>query len=145
MSHHMSTAEREQFLADVHVGVIGLTRSDGSSLAVPIWYGYQPGGEVSLITDPDSIKGQAIEESRWFSLCAQDETPPYKYVTVEGRLAGDGPCDDESRRAMAHRYLGPEFGDAYVESTAADTAGDRIYRMRPERWYTVDYAKDLAE
>jgi nitroimidazol reductase NimA-like FMN-containing flavoprotein (pyridoxamine 5'-phosphate oxidase superfamily) len=140
----MSEQERESFLADVHVGVIGLTRADGSSLAVPIWYAYEPGGEVSILTDPDSIKGRALEETRWFSLCAQDETPPYKYVTVEGPVSEVEVSDESSRRAMAHRYLGPEFGDAYLESTAAEQADNRIYRMRPQRWYTVDYAKDLG-
>jgi PPOX class probable F420-dependent enzyme len=144
MSHKMSKAEREEFLAGVHVGVIGLTRADGSSLAVPIWYGYEQGGDVTVITDPTSTKGRALEETSWFSLCAQDETPPYKYVTVEGPVQGVDACDDASRRAMAHRYLGREFGDAYVESTAADQVGDRIYRMHPQRWYTVDYAKDLG-
>ena len=144
MSHHMTVAEREAFLADVHVGVLAVTGDDGRSLAVPIWYGYEPGGLVSVITHPESIKGRAFTASGRMSLCAQTETPPYKYVSVEGPLAEDEPCGDDERRAMAHRYLGPEFGDAYVEATAADQAGDRVYRMHPERWYTVDYAKDFG-
>jgi len=39
-----------------------------------------------------------------------------------------------------------EFGDQYIESTggAAQRADNVIVRMRPERWLTVDYAKELS-
>ena len=143
MSHAMTRAEREEFLAGVHVGVIGVTYAE-RSLAVPVWYGYEPGGDVVVLTDPDSVKGRALEETRWYSLCAQDETPPYKYVTVEGPVTAIESIDDETRRAMAHRYLGPELGDLYVESTA-DGPESRAFRMTPVRWFTVDYAKDFGD
>ena len=42
----MTLDEREQFLADVHVGVVAVERPGRAPLAVPIWYGYEPGGEV---------------------------------------------------------------------------------------------------
>jgi hypothetical protein len=49
------------------------------------------------------------------------------------------PADREAhRRPIAHRYLGPELGDLYIERT--DVASTR-YAMRPERWWSVDYAK----
>jgi nitroimidazol reductase NimA-like FMN-containing flavoprotein (pyridoxamine 5'-phosphate oxidase superfamily) len=41
----MSAAEREEFLAGVHVGVLSAAiGTAGRTLAVPVWYGYQPGG-----------------------------------------------------------------------------------------------------
>ena len=47
----MSRAEREEFLAGVHVGVLSVAREDrGAPLAVPVWYSYQPGGRVSVST-----------------------------------------------------------------------------------------------
>jgi hypothetical protein len=42
---------------------------------------------------------------------------------------------------MAYRYLGQEFGDAYLSATEADVAGSVVIRMRPERWLSVDYGK----
>lgn len=142
MSHAMTRAEREAFLTDVHVGVIGVTYAE-RSLAVPIWYSYEPGGDVVVLTDPDSTKGRALEETRWYSLCAQDENPPYKYVTVEGAVTAIEPSTEDMARAMAYRYLGPEFGDLYLESTAGGPE-NRAYRMTPARWFTVDYGKDFA-
>jgi hypothetical protein len=41
---------------------------------------------------------------------------------------------------MAWRYLGEEFGNAYVESNAGGETS-WLYRMQPERWLTVDYGK----
>lgn len=143
MSHAMTESERQEFLAGLHVGVIGVTVGD-RPLAVPIWYDYEPGGDVWVITGPDSIKGRALEANRWYSLCAQTEDPPYRYVTVEGPVTAieDGSID--VTRSMAHRYLGAEMGDMYVEATAGEERSSRVYRMTPERWYTVDYSKDFA-
>ncbi|HAS08990.1 MAG TPA: pyridoxamine 5'-phosphate oxidase, partial [Acidimicrobiaceae bacterium] len=46
----MTVEEREQFLADVHVGVLAVERPDGPPLAVPVWYDYRPGGELWVLT-----------------------------------------------------------------------------------------------
>ena len=53
-----------------------------------------------------------------FSLCAQTETPPYKYVSVEGPIVSTEAADIErDLRSLARRYLGKEMGDRYVEET----------------------------
>ncbi len=82
----MTREEREQFLGGVHVGVLSVASVDGGGpLAVPVWYSYQPGGTVNVITGGSTRKAAAIRAAGRLSLCAQDERPPYKYVTVEGR------------------------------------------------------------
>ena len=50
-----------------------------------VWYSYEPGGEVRIITGRTSRKGKLLECAGRFSLCVQTETLPYKYVSVEGR------------------------------------------------------------
>ncbi len=143
MSLAMTRTEREAFLADVHVGIISVPEADRGTLAVPIWYDYEPGGEVWVITGRGSRKGKLIASGTRLSLCAQTEQAPYKYVSVEGPVVGIEPTDPEKHmRPMARRYLGVEGGDRYVEATAADGDGSSIVvRMRPERWLTVDYGK----
>jgi nitroimidazol reductase NimA-like FMN-containing flavoprotein (pyridoxamine 5'-phosphate oxidase superfamily) len=148
MSLAMTKQEREAFLADVHVGVISIEEAGRGPLTVPIWYDYQPGGELWFITDRGSRKGKALDAAGRFSLCAQTETVPYKYVTVEGPIVAVEPTDQERvGRPMAHRYLGPELGDQYLEATRADEASREsvCYRMRPAHWLTVDYAKMSAQ
>src|SRR3990170_3533590 len=60
MSLAMSEHERQAFLAGVHVGVISIEREDGPPLTVPIWYGYEPGGNVWVTTGTDSLKSKLL-------------------------------------------------------------------------------------
>jgi PPOX class probable F420-dependent enzyme len=140
----MSKSEREAFLAGVHVGVLGVAVDGGSPLTVPVWYGYESGGTVNVITGRTSLKAKAINAAGRFSLCAQTETAPYQYVSVEGSVAAvDDHADEAERRAMAHRYLGPDVGDMYMAATEAEADGSVVIRMTPERWRTVDYTKQF--
>ena len=109
MSLSMTKAEREAFLADLHVAVVGISKAGGALLA----------------------------------LCAQVETPPFKYVTVEGVVTALDPVDVERDLVpISKRYLGPEQGAAYAKQLAAEITDSVLARVRPERWRTVDYAKE---
>ena len=46
MSLAMTKQERETFLADLHVGIISIPEDGRGPLTVPIWYSYEPGGEL---------------------------------------------------------------------------------------------------
>jgi nitroimidazol reductase NimA-like FMN-containing flavoprotein (pyridoxamine 5'-phosphate oxidase superfamily) len=141
MALTMTKEEREAFLADVHVAVISVAEAGYGPLGVPIWYSYEPGGEVRIITGRTSRKGKLLERAGRFSLCVQTETLPYKYVSVEGPIVAVEAADlERDRRPLARRYLGADLGDRYIESTR-DVVGNVLIRMRPERWLTVDYAK----
>ena len=139
MPVNMSRAEREEFLAGVHVGVLSVASGDGGGpLAVPVWYTYQPGGTVNVSTGRGTRKARAIGAAGRFTLCAQDERPPYKYVTVEGRAVMEDATEAE-RLELARRYLGTEGGDAYI---AANPGGSQVMiRMTPEHWLCVDYGQ----
>jgi nitroimidazol reductase NimA-like FMN-containing flavoprotein (pyridoxamine 5'-phosphate oxidase superfamily) len=148
MSFTMSVAERDQFLAGLHVGVLSVAvqgdGGDGSGgrapLTVPVWYDYQVGGQVSVITGRSSRKGRAIRAAGRMSLCAQDEKPPYRYVSVEGPVVIED-LDPAERLAMARRYLGAEGGDQYVASNPDPAGENMMIRMRPEHWLSVDYGQ----
>lgn len=133
----MTEDERQTFLADLHVGVLAVERSDGPPLAVPVWYRYSPGGDVELSTETASVKGRLLRTAGRASLCAQEEDYPYAYVSVEGPVTFSEP-DHDTRVDIASRYLGTEMGKAYVEGTSGD---DVLIRLTPERWFSVDYAK----
>src|SRR3970282_490793 len=82
MSLVMTKQEREAFLADVHVGIISIAEERRGPLAVPIWYAYDSGGDLRIMTGRESRKGRLLARAGRFSLCVQTETPPYKYVSV---------------------------------------------------------------
>jgi len=138
MSLSMSRAEREEFLAGLHVGVLAVASAGGGGpLAVPVWYTYRPGGTVNLSTGRNTRKAVAIAAAGRFSLCVQDERPPYKYVTVEGPAVMEDATDAE-RLELARKYLGTEGGDAYL---AANPGGAQVMiRMTPEHWLSRAYS-----
>ena len=138
----MTKQERETFLADLHVGVISIPEEGQGPLTVPIWYLYEPGGELRVVTGSTSRKAQLLQHAGRFSLCVQTETPPYKYVSVEGPVIAIEPADlERDRRPLAHRYYGAQRGNRYIEETREEYVGNVLVRMLPERWLTVDYAK----
>src|SRR5260370_32952532 len=110
MSFAMSVTEREQFLAGLHVGVLSVAAgSDRGPIAAPVWYDYQVGGRVSVITGRGSRKGRAISAAGPLRLCVQDEEPPYRYVSVEWPAVG-GALGPRERLSGAPRFLGAEAG-----------------------------------
>jgi nitroimidazol reductase NimA-like FMN-containing flavoprotein (pyridoxamine 5'-phosphate oxidase superfamily) len=116
MSLAMTKQERETFLAGVHVGIISIPEEGRGPLTVPIWYAYDAGGELRVVTARASRKGRLLARAGRFSLCAQTETPPYKYVSVEGPIIATEAADlERDLRSLAHRYLGIERGDRYIE------------------------------
>ncbi len=136
----MSQAEKREFLAGQHVGVLSIAQRGRGPLTVPVWYDYTPGGDLWFLTGPNSRKGRLLEVGVRVSLCAQTETAPYKYVSVEGPITSITPSDREREgRPMARRYLGAKMGDQYTDSSAADDSV--TVRMKPERWLAVDYSK----
>ena len=144
MSLAMTKQEREKFLAGVHIGVISIADDERGPLTVPIWYAYDPGGDLRIVTGKSSRKGQLLARAGRFSLCAQAEMLPYKYVSVEGPIGSSAPADvDRDLRPIARPYLGIEMGDRYIEQTrnAPEHADGMLIRMRPDRWLTADYAK----
>ncbi|MCP3854322.1 MAG: pyridoxamine 5'-phosphate oxidase [Actinomycetia bacterium] len=134
----MSPQQREAFLADLHVGILSVERVDGPPLSVPIWYDYEPQGDVTVIAGRDSLKTVLLSRAGRFSLCAQNESLPYKYVTVEGPVNSVETADAEADLLpMATRYLGADGGRSYVDG--AGGSDSVIIRMRPNRWFSVDY------
>ena len=59
-----SEAQRQEFLAAKHVGVLSVAAADGRPPAsVPIWYDYTPGGNIRINTGASSRKANLIERA----------------------------------------------------------------------------------
>lgn len=148
MNLAMSVRDREQFLAGVHVGVVGVVDPRGARapLMVPVWYGYQPGGQVFVQTGRDTLKTQFVRAAGRLSLCVQDESAPYRYVSVEGPVvAVEDPVPEHIFEALAHRYLDEPTAAAYLEANHHQLVEDVVLRMQPQRWRTADFAAFATE
>lgn len=145
MSTRMTTAEREGFLAETRIGVLSVAGSDGRApLAVPIWYGYRPGGEITFATSQDSRKMALIREAGQVGFTVQQETMPYRYVSVEGPVVGYEPTDAAEYRKWSIRYLGAEAGARFFASIEGFVRTMVTVRVRPEVWRTYDFGKEFS-
>lgn len=143
----MSKVERQAFLAEVHVGVVSVAEPADAGrgpLAVPIWYGYEPGGDIWFLTGRGSRKLAALRRAGRASFCVQTEQAPYQYVVVEGPVSIEDGFEPERRRELAEKYLGPEFGALYLASTEESADENVTVRLHPEHWLSVDYNKSFS-
>jgi PPOX class probable F420-dependent enzyme len=140
MSFTMTKDEREAFLADLHVGVLGINADGRAPVVMPIWYSYEPGAEIVFITNKGAKKVGLLKKAGRFSLCVQDEQSPYSFVSVEGAVISiEKAKHQRDLTPLAQRYLGVEKGNQYVSDTQGDS--EVLVRMRPERWFSADYGK----
>src|SRR5512140_827329 len=114
----MTREEREEFLAAVHVGVLSVDDPGRGPLSVPVWYLYEVGGEIVVVTRPEARKARLLAAGTRVSFCVQSEELPPKYVSIQGRVASATPADIERDvKPVVRKYLGAEVGDAYVDNT----------------------------
>jgi nitroimidazol reductase NimA-like FMN-containing flavoprotein (pyridoxamine 5'-phosphate oxidase superfamily) len=138
----MTRAEREAFLAGLHVGLVAVNEAKQGPLVVPVWYTYEPGGEIVVVTRPQARKTGLLVPGARVAFCAQTEELPPKYVSVQGRVVSTEPADVERDvKPVVRKYLGAEVGDAYVDGTRPNGTDEIVVRIRPMRWYSRDFAK----
>ena len=138
----MTREEREAFLSGVHVGVLTVDEPGRGPLSVPVWYGYDVGGEIVLVTRPEARKASLLIVGARVAFVAQSEEMPPKYVSVQGRVISATPAEvDRDLKPIVRKYLGAEVGDAYVDGTRPNGTNEIVVRIRPDRWYARDFAK----
>ena len=148
MPRPLTEHEREAFLADLHVATLSVASdSDRPPLTVPIWYAYQPGGNVTFFTGSQgrkARKSRLIEKAGVLSLSVQQVSPPYKYVTVEGTVVQtDRAPSAEQLLAILRRYLPEEMAQGFVQEELGRPPADSelvLYTVRPDRWLTFDFS-----
>lgn len=134
----MTEQEREAFLADVHIGVLGVDRPDGPPSLTPIWYRYVD-GVVEVATPSTSAKVGLLQHAGRASFCVQREGEPAPaYVTVEGPVSV-APAPEGLAEAIASRYLGTEAGAEFAAGPGQKD--DTVVRLHVQKWRTLDFTK----
>ena len=143
----LTKEQRETFLAGDHVGVLSVAREDGRApLTAPIWYSYEPGGNLTFFTSSEGTVSQKVDLIRKagvLSFCVQHVQPPYKYVSIEGSVVGeDQPPSEEQMLAIASRYLPEEVAPGFVAAELGrEDSQVVVFTIRPERWFTADFSE----
>lgn len=148
MTRPMTEQERQEFLAEPHIGVVSdASDDDRPPLAVPVWYGYRPGGDITFFTGTQGRKARKtglIRRAGVLSLSVQRQEFPYRYVTVEGTVVReDRPPSAEQMLAVARRYLPEEAARGFVEAELGSPGPELVlFTVRPDRWLTADFSEE---
>jgi uncharacterized protein len=80
MPRQMTDRERQEFLAEPHVGMLSVASDDDRPpLTLPVWYGYRPGDNISFFTGTQGRKARKtrlIQKAGVLSLSVQREEFP---------------------------------------------------------------------
>jgi nitroimidazol reductase NimA-like FMN-containing flavoprotein (pyridoxamine 5'-phosphate oxidase superfamily) len=143
----LTEQERDDFLSGVHVAVISVAREGGEPpLAVPLWYGYQRGGNFTFFTGTQGRKArktELIRKAGVVSLTVQQESFPYRYVAVAGTVIGaDAPPSEEQMLGIVRRYLPEDAARGFVQAELAlPDSPLTLFTVQPDRWDTADFSE----
>ena len=144
----LEPAESAEFLAQPHIGVLSVASGgDRPPLTVPVWYAYEPGGNLTFFTGTQgrrARKTQLLEQAGRLSFCVQRPEHPYRYVTAECTLVGveRRPAFDDVL-AITSRYLPDDVARGFAEAeTGAPSETFVLFSARPDRWLSFDFGED---
>jgi PPOX class probable F420-dependent enzyme len=120
---------------------LAVVREDGSPQVAPVWI-IRDGEEIVFMTGANTVKGKSILRDGRISMCLDNETPPFDFVTINGTTAtSTDPADllDWGTR-IAGRYMGDELAESYGRRNAVPP--EMVVRMTPTKIIAVTRVAD---
>jgi PPOX class probable F420-dependent enzyme len=119
--------------AGTRTGKLAVVRADGSPHVTPIWFllnAAPDGDELIFTTVRESVKGKAFRRNARFSLCVDDQAPPYSFLqfTADATLHEDPAELLEWATAIGGRYMGAERAAEYGSRNA--DPGESLVRAK---------------
>jgi PPOX class probable F420-dependent enzyme len=130
---HMTPEQARAFLrAGTRTAKLATASRDGQPHVVPVWFVFD-GEDLVFTTHETSVKGRALRRERRVSLCVDDETPPYAFVTVQGVAAIDTDLAALRRWATAigRRYMGADRAEEFGARNGVP--GELLVRVTPTK------------
>lgn len=109
---------------------LATVRADGRPHVVPVWF-VLDGDDLVFNTGVDSLKGKALGRDDRVCLCVDDETPPYAFVMIEGRVSvSNDPAEVLTwATRIGGRYMGEHRAEEYGNRNTAP--GEFVVRITP--------------
>jgi PPOX class probable F420-dependent enzyme len=145
----MSKVEINKFLMqNTFTGKLATVKKDGSSHVAPIWFvldredSKDRVGDIIFTTGDTSVKAKNIQRDNRVSICVDDQTPPFSFVTIFG-IAKIYPYKQKDvlkwATKIAKRYMGKKNAEAYGRRNSGE--GAVLVRIKPTR---IIAEKDIA-
>src|ERR671925_74072 len=138
----MSKKEIKNFLIQgTLTGKLATVKKDGSSHVVPIWFVLDDSNnnssskyDIIFTTNSTSVKAKNIQHNNRVSICVDDQTPPFSFVTVYGTAKIHHYKQNELFKwatKIAERYMGKDNAEAYGRRNI--TQGEVLVRIKPTK------------
>lgn len=127
------TAARE-FLADPRVGIFAVAAESGPPAATPVWYLYEPGGNVRIVTSASTRKAKLLAHAGAATLVVEESAQNATFVAVDLELVDVREAESADDRELASRYLEGEAIDRFVEMASEHMPDENVYTFRPTKW-----------
>ena len=147
----MTKREIKKFLMkDTFTGKLATVKKNGSPHVVPIWFVVEEVnsrnrntvGNIYFTTGRDSVKAKNIQRDSRVSICVDDQTPPFSFVSICGNAKLIPYRQKEALKwatKIADRYMGKENAKAYGERNSGED--EVLVRIRPIK---IIAEKDVA-
>jgi PPOX class probable F420-dependent enzyme len=147
----MSKEEIARFaMRGTFTGKLATVRKEGSSHVVPIWFvldnenSKRRGriGNIIFTTYSTSVKANNIRRNNRVSICMDDQTRPFSFVTIFGSAKIHIYNQKEVLKwatKIAERYMGKKNAEAYGRRNSSE--GAVLVRINPTR---IIAEKDIA-
>ena len=139
----MSNEEIARFvMQDTFTGKLATVKKDGGSHVVPIWFVLDNEnmerrsriGSIIFTTYIALVKANNIQHNDRASICVDDQTPPFSFVTILGTAKIYPYKQKEVSKwatKIAGRYMGKKNAEAYGRRHTGE--GAVLIRIKPSR------------
>jgi PPOX class probable F420-dependent enzyme len=146
----MTKSEIKKFLMkDTFTGKLATVKKNGSPHVVPIWFVVEVNsrnrnrvGNIYFTTSRDSVKAKNIQRDSRVSICVDDQTPPFSFVSIYGNAKLIPYRQKEVLKwatKIAERYMGRKNAKAYGERNSGED--EVLVQIRPIK---IIAEKDVA-
>jgi PPOX class probable F420-dependent enzyme len=142
MAQTMTKAEWQAFVSSgTRTGKAGLTTADGTPHVTPIWF-LLDGDDLVFTTEVSSVKGKALRRDPHVSVCVDDDTPPYSFVSLWGTATLSDDLAELRRWAtrLGARYMGPDRAEEFGARNGVP--GEMLVRVKITK---VVALRDIAD
>ncbi len=116
------TETQRAFLDEPHYAVVGTLNHDGSIQQTVVWF-LPEGDELRFSLGASSVKVANMRRNPMITLTVE---AGQRYLTLSGTATVE-PADQDLRRRLAQRYLGPERAEVWIkQSPNVERASVRI-------------------
>ena len=155
----MSKKEIRKFLMqDTLTGKLATVKKDRSPHVVPIWFVLDDNnnnssnrgraGDIIFTTDNTSVKAKNIQRDNRVSICVDDQTPPFSFVTVYGTAEIKNYKQNELLKwttKIAQRYMGKDNAEAFgrrnsTQGSACTSKTDKNNCRKEYSWLGLIWA-----